>query len=355
MHTPVALALVAALAPCRTRAVRAETLSIFAAEDKSAEFDVCTDHHEEAKCRAEPGRQCFWRPSESPPCAPALSEHCFGMTPSDCHAFPEVCRLAYDIDGPTSCSPGPSPCTDIKDESQCNNLECMFRKKPVDCVPRIPENCAGLDQTSCELHSNVCEWPRGGPASCRGRGAALLGVAASSSGPSQSSALIIEPANSSRPAASSSTPRQHSSLLSEPVNGSRPAAESRLHSILQRAMDLKCAQYGFQFDGNCHQVSTVFVAVTVLVLATFCCLWCSCCRRKDDQSSDAPAGRRLLNRNLRGPEFPPPPGTRLTAITIPEDCAPGRPFRFKHPHTGQLMQATAPADGNRILKVLSAG
>lgn len=54
------------------------------------------------------------------------------------------------------------------------------------------------------------------------------------------------------------------------------------------------------------------------------------------------------------PAMQPPPVANTVTVQIPPECAPGQPFQFRHPSTGQVMQATAPADGRTRVEVAVA-
>jgi len=47
----------------------------------------------------------------------------------------------------------------------------------------------------------------------------------------------------------------------------------------------------------------------------------------------------------------PPPAAATITVDIPASCAPGQPFQFVHPATGQVMQALAPMNGDRRVEV----
>lgn len=189
---------------------------------------------------------------------------------------------------------------------------CFYRPrlpKGLQCAERLPTNCKGQTGDDCKGPSkDICEWRWNDDweTSCVPR--------------------VSEPAKT----------------WSEEFQGAwGHATQSRCWLHFLRSTD------------ECYQARLVIgPTFIVLFLCTCCCLCCCCCRPSGGGRRASDRSSKLFKRPMPAPaRFPEPPAPSRQQITIPDDIQPGQPFNFKHPKTGQLMQAVAPPDGSRIVEV----
>lgn len=206
-------------------------------------------------------------------------------------------------------------CSEKTTKESCRSGNaCFYRPslpKKDRCAERLPVNCKGQTGDDCKGPSKgICEWRWNDnwETSCVGRG--------------------------SRP------------------DGAKTWSEE-FQEAWGHATQSRCWLYFWKSADQCYQARFVIgPTFAVLLLCTCCCLCCCCCgsssggRRTSDRSS------KLFRRPMPAPaRFPEPPAPSRQQITIPDHIQPGQPFNFKHPKTGQIMQAVAPPDGSRIVEV----
>lgn len=88
-------------------------------------------------------------------------------------------------------------------------------------------------------------------------------------------------------------------------------------------------------DAGSH--ATIYASLALFGFVAFCC--CACCGFAVYAFSST-SSQSVLKSNQPGFEIP-----------IPQDVAPGKPFQFIHPSSHKLIQALAPRDGSRVLRI----
>lgn len=218
------------------------------------------------------------------------------------------------------------------EEGFCKQANCFWRPttKPK-CAERRPENCIGVRGEDCKKATDICQWKY------------QEGQWATSCKP--------------LPGHDPDRGRDHGGGNDRGDDRGRKSDAGFVEHVKEafsQACHFHC-WFSFWKDRQCHKAKPIIIFALALVLPILaCCVFggiCCCCGSRKAQARANRSDGSLIGRSMPVPSFPEAPGATRIVVDVPVEVQPGQPFNFKHPHTGQVMQTTAPPDGARRIQI----